>query len=143
MKKLFLVIFLAVSLTYCAWPFDRYCCIGILNKSDYTIFIYNSYSDSLSFIMTNSVDTAYTFDSGITVYSPNRAEPDSIAYLSFRGTHADIFDLLGEKLRIFIFTEETIRKYSWEEICEYQMYEKKLTLTEEELKKNDWTVVYE
>ena len=47
------------------------------------------------------------------------------------------------KLRLFFILESTMQDYSWDEICKQRLYEKKLTLTEEELKENDWVVVYE
>jgi len=46
-------------------------------------------------------------------------------------------------LRLFFISESTMRNYSWDEICKQRLYEKKLTLTEAELKENDWIVVYE
>jgi len=47
------------------------------------------------------------------------------------------------KIRIFFIRESVMREFSWQEICDNQMYEKKLILTEEDLKKTDWVVVYE
>jgi hypothetical protein len=35
-----------------------------------------------------------------------------------------------------------MRNYSWEEISSKQMFIKKIILTEEELKNNDWNYIY-
>jgi hypothetical protein len=151
MKKLVFA-FLLVGILKCG--FDRGCNIGVLNNSEHTIYVYDSFLDSLALYQINSIgntyrtgfDTAYIFSNGVVSYSSNRAEPDSIAYVLFFGTHKSIFrqkECIDGKIRLFVFKEEAIRKYSWEEICEQQMYEKKLTLSEKDLRENDWTVVYE
>ena len=43
---------------------------------------------------------------------------------------------------LFFISEQTMRNYSWEEISSKQMFIKKIILTEEELKNNDWNYVY-
>jgi len=155
MKKIIIVSIIVTFFSSCLFMFDRISIIKILNKSNYTIYAYDSFFDSLSIYQTDfsgnsfrtSLDTSYyIFSNGAFSYSSNRAEPDSMAYLSFSGTRKGIFRdnlCVDGKIRFFIFKEETIRKYSWETICKYQMYEKKLTFTEDELKENDWVVVYE
>jgi len=151
MKKLLVIFIVILILSSCV--FKRTSTIGILNKSDHTIYVYDLFLDSLALYITNSLgntcrtgfDTSSVFNSGIWVYSSNRVVPDSMTYIHVP-PRKEIFRsslCIDGKLRIFIFKEETIRKYSWEVICKHQMYEKKLTLTEAELKKNDWTVVYE
>jgi hypothetical protein len=152
MKKLVISIFLGICLTAC--PFDRTSTIGVLNNSNHTIYVYDSYLDSLSFYITDvfgetirtGLDTTYTFDSGVSVYLSNRIEAEAITYISFPGTHRDIFTrkiCTDGKLRLFIISENIVRQYGWEEICSKQLYEKKITLTEEELQQNNWVVVYE
>jgi hypothetical protein len=48
-----------------------------------------------------------------------------------------------KKITLFFITEKTMRTYDWEAIYKNQMFVKKITLTEEELKQNNWVVVYE
>lgn len=43
---------------------------------------------------------------------------------------------------LFFISEQTMRNYSWEEISSKQMFDKKIILTEEELKNNDWNYIY-
>jgi hypothetical protein len=54
-----------------------------------------------------------------------------------------ISSCVDKKIRFFFIKESIMRKYSWNEICKYQLYEKKLTFTEKDLRKNNWVVVYE
>jgi len=152
MKKIVVVFLFMTLLSKCA---DKRCTISVLNNTNQTIYVDYSFIDSLHFSQTDDVfldqnrksyDTAYVFPNGTVSYSSNRAEPDSLAYLIFSGTRERIFqnnNCVDGKLRLYIFKEETIRNYSWETICKYQMYEKKLTFSEEELRRSNWTVVYE
>lgn len=121
--------------------------VFVLNKSDHTIYVYKTFQDSLSMndglllkqssYKNNEVDTM--------IYPSYRARPDSLAVLTFRGKRNEIFKSsynVDGKLRIFIINESIISKYTWKQICDKQIYEKKLLITEEDLKKNNWTVIY-
>ncbi|MDR1006703.1 MAG: hypothetical protein LBL74_07555 [Bacteroidales bacterium] len=46
------------------------------------------------------------------------------------------------ELTLFFITEKTMREYNWEEIYKNQMFTKKVTLTEDELKNLDWKYTY-
>jgi len=46
------------------------------------------------------------------------------------------------ELTLFFITEKTILNYDWGEIFENQMFVKRITLTEKELKNNDWNYTY-
>ena len=46
------------------------------------------------------------------------------------------------EVTLFFITEKTMRNYDWEEIYKNQMFIKKTTLTEIELKTKNWTYTY-
>jgi hypothetical protein len=48
-----------------------------------------------------------------------------------------------KKLRYFFIVDTVMRDNTWKEVCEKQLYEKKMVFTEEELIQMDWTVVYQ
>jgi RHS repeat-associated protein len=67
----------------------------------------------------------------------------SFQHIGLPANNSIIKNCKDKKLRIFFIKEEIMREHSWEEICSKQLYEKKITLTEEELQQNNWVVVYE
>ncbi len=148
MKKVITFIFLSTFMFYSCVIEHSSASICILNQADYTIYVYNAYDkDSLS--MNGGLDLFWHYDNfygnkDTLIHPSYRAEPESVACVNFRKKRKDIFGSLKDRnLRLFIIKEETMLKYTWEEICKYQMYETKLILTENELKENNWTVVYE
>jgi hypothetical protein len=48
-----------------------------------------------------------------------------------------------DSLYLFFIAESTIRTKSWSEICKYQLYRKKIVLTEDILDSLKWKVVYD
>jgi hypothetical protein len=145
MKNLILVFSCLFALNSCV--FDRGCNISILNKSDHTIYVYKSFSDSLKM----SGGLAYKLEQqnykgdDTLIYPSYRAEPNSYAYVTFVGKYEYIFnnkECKDGKLRLFFIHEDTILRYTWEEICRKQLYEKKLILNEAELRRGNWEVIY-
>ena len=129
----------------CLPVMDFACTLPVINYSDFTVYVCASCSDSLE-RGRNLQLYKYSFDGKEIVGYPNyRIEKDSIGYVIFREKKVEhaIKRCKDHKLRLFFISESTMRNYSWEEICKHNLYEKKLTLTEEELKENDWIVVYE
>lgn len=146
MKNLIIVVSCLFALNSCV--FDRGCNIPILNKSDHTIYVYKSFSDSLKL----SGGLVYKLEQqnykGIDtlIYPSYRAEPSSYAYVTFVGKHEDVFknkECKDGKLRLFFIHEDTILKYTWKEICRQQLYENKLILNEAELRGSNWEVIYQ
>jgi len=143
MKKIVIILaFFGILIYSCVM--DCGCAIFVLNNSNHTIYVYNAYDeDFLS--MSRKLELLWRYDDNETYYPPYRAAPDSMAGITFSGKHNDIFNLYlkdGE-LRLFIIREDSLLKYTWNEICEKQLYEKKLIVTEKELEENNWTIVYE
>lgn len=143
MKKVLTLIFIGSIFSSCVY--DRVETIRFLNKSDSTIYMDYSCSDRLEKSFKLHVYQDATINGKDTlVYSRERAEKDSIGWtiIGFSRKGA-IRQCKDKKLRFFFIKESVMKGYSWEEICEQQLYEKKLVFTEEELVKMNWTVVYE
>jgi len=124
---------------------DFACTLPIINYSDSTVYVCASCSDFLEKDHNLQV-YKYNFDGKEILGYPNyRIEKDSLGCIIFREKKVEhIFKRCQDhQMHFFFILESTMRTYSWEEICEKQLYEKKLVLTEEELKNNDWVVVYE
>ncbi len=148
-RKLLMILLFAfyclLALNSCV--FDRGCNISILNKSDHTIYVYKSFSDSLKMSggLKYKLEQQNYKGNDTLIYPSYRAESKSYAYVPFVGKRDDIFknkECKDGKLRLFFINEDTILKYTWEEICRQQLYEKKLILNEVELKRNNWVVIY-
>lgn len=56
--------------------------------------------------------------------------------------HTSLFNN-NRKLNILIYKESTLNQYSWQEIQEQNIFDKRYVLTLEELKAMNYTIVYE
>jgi len=139
MKNLIIILSCLFTLNSCV--FDRGCNISILNKSDHTIYVYKSFSDSLKMsggLLYKLEQQNYNGNDTL-IYPSYRAEPSSYAYVTFVGKREEIFkndECKDGKLRLFFIHEDTILKYTWEEICKQQLYENKIILNEVELRRS-------
>jgi hypothetical protein len=119
--------------------------LGLLNKTDrFIYFIYEEDTimdfppiilDSIKIINT---DTQY-FGDQHDFLSPNSRRKISLNY-----KWETYFDkALEKKIRLFIYDRDTISKYAWKKICQQKKYLKKYELTLDDVKKMNWTIVYE
>jgi hypothetical protein len=51
-------------------------------------------------------------------------------------------ECIDKKLRIYIFHEDSVNKYSWKQLIEEKKYNKKYELSVSDLEKNNWIVTY-
>lgn len=73
-------------------------------------------------------------------YRVNAYSSNSI--FGFGSTNNKIFPCGKDSFKIFFISEYTMRTNSWEEICKYQLFNKKITLSKDTLDSWDWTVLY-
>jgi hypothetical protein len=118
--------------------------IDVFNNTDSILYVAYSFSDSLG----NGNPIVYYEEVSINNKIHKRFPCYRLNAFSDGGIGIPGRETLLQKcdknmLRLFFILESTMRDYSWEEICEKKIYEKKLTLTKADLKKNNWVVVYE
>jgi hypothetical protein len=135
---------LALLCTKCFPGFGPHQGIDVFNNTDSILYVAYSFTNSLDKNYPLVLVKEAIINNEIKRHFPcYRLEAYSRGSIGIPGRELLLQDCDDEMLRLFFILESTMRDYTWEEICERQMYEKKLTLSEKDLKENDWTVVYE
>lgn len=125
--------------------------ITVHNYSDSAVYVYETFMDSLP--CGNPLKLFQTLG-GKSINSRGNALKDTLSP-SYR-VNAYAFGEIGvlgnpsepklpknnKKIILFFIKESTMRTKTWEEICRYQLYERKLVYTEAELDLMDWLVTY-
>jgi hypothetical protein len=118
--------------------------IDVFNNTYSVLYVAYSFSDSLGNGNPLVLYEEVIIDNKkILRYPCYRIDADSVGCIGIPGRESLLLRCDDNILRLFIILESTMRDYSWEEICEKQMYVKKLSFTKEDLEITDWTVVYE
>ena len=118
--------------------------INIYNNTDSAVYIYYSCSDSI-FLTSQLVLFDTIINNGIEkIISPNyRVNAYSSGGIGAKGRKNLINNCADKKLRLFFIKEETMKNYCWNDIYIWQLYEKKIILTIDEMEETDWTVTYQ
>ena len=153
MKKILYILFMISFLSSC-FTIDKYDMrnglIIVSNQTEKPIYVMITGNDSL--ILNEKIiyidTTKYDYNGfKITRYPLNRVD----MFKEEQMYKNDLINLDDEKLkihssdkkiRIFILNDSIMRNLSWEDICKYQIYERKFILSEEDLKKINSTFVY-
>ena len=128
--------------------------ISVFNNTDSIWYVAYSFSDSLTnnypLVLFEDVSIAFNEEH---LYKHNykkhkqapcyRLNAYSYGCIGISGQETLLQRCDNNMLRLFFIPESIVRENSFAKICEYQLFEKKLTLTEAELKENDWVIVYE
>lgn len=117
----------------------------LINNSNHVVYACYSSLDSLDrFPMVSVLDRFNINGKDTTVYGEGRIEPNSVGYVNFRLRKEDfvMYGCKDKKIRFFFIKESTLLEKTWEEIYKGQLYEKRLTFTQEDLESMNWTVVY-
>ena len=129
MKPVFhsLIIFACLFLQACPDRYDPNPDIqyNIVNKSPQKIYIGIDFRDSIVTSKEYTESPLMYIKSGDTLRMPG---------------HSEIFQLY--KLNILIFDHSKIKRYSWQEIQEGDLVDKRYVLTLDELKAMNYTIVY-
>jgi hypothetical protein len=121
------------------------CTINACDPIDYKLKIYNLSESSLFCI--------HSFSSEIQLIDSTVAEPYSGkgfpigAHYIVRANYIKWENQINrhsidKKLRIYIFHEDSVNKYSWKQLIEEKKYNKKYELSVSDLEKNNWIVTY-
>lgn len=151
MKKL-CVICIALILIGCPTYDPPDGMLSIKNTSSETVYVYLTCSGMLPetpelklyLNIGNSVFDEAGNKVKDTIYFPNyRIEPDSIGFLGVWGTpKKPKIPCETQSMNLFFISEFVMRKYTWEEIAQKQLYEKKMIFTQRQLDSLSWRVVY-
>jgi hypothetical protein len=126
-------------------PADRR--MKVHNLSDEYIYYLYSKNDSLIKehelslfeLFTKEVDGVLITD---TAFS-NRVSPNTLQIVSYNSNwENDIKAYPDQKIKFFIFEKTLLENFRWEKIVKDQIYSKKYSLSVEELKEQNWTIVY-
>ena len=153
MKKLYIILLLLL-LFGCMYdpPLRGKKTLFFYNCTDSAIYYHMSCIDSLTldcplFLFNTFKSNSFAYKGKFLegeVYTPwYRINAYSDRGTGIRANESLANDCIDRKLRIFFIKESTLMKYSWKEICERQMYAKKLILKAEDLQQCDWCIVYE
>lgn len=124
------ITYLLVLLNSCRKEDDRQNYIWFNNNSDYELNIYTSY---------NYPNTTISFKGGGYIIYPQTKK----SLISKNGWKREIEIHSPKKtLIMFIFSADTLRKYSKQEIIENYKVLKRYDLSIEQLKKQNWTITY-
>lgn len=117
--------------------------IDLENRTDSAIYVYYSFRDSLELSKPLFLFEQRMFG-GVTEYmSPDyRINAYTFGGIGTLGQTELFSKNKGENIRFFFIKESTMRSFSWKEIVEKQLYEKKKKFSEEELEENRWMVEY-
>lgn len=125
----FALVFLVVSCD----PTDNK--LKVLNTAEFPIFCLYSFNENLS-LLDSTVVEPYSGE-GIKVnetYSLRGYLLDWEAAINREST--------DKKVRIYIFSEDSVKKYSWKNLIEEKKHNKKYVLSIPDLKQLDWIVEF-
>lgn len=129
MHKL-IYIFLVVSFVACD-PIDYK--LKIYNQSDSPVYCIHSFKEELS-LLDSTVAEPYN-GKGIT---PNQHYIIMANYVTWEGEINK--ESPDGKLRMYIFKEDSVNKYSWKNLIEEKKYDKKYVLSISELEQINWVI---
>lgn len=151
MKKLFFIIPALIIFYGCPAYDPSQEMINIHNNTDSAIYVYHSCSDTLprapalrlfEILNNNATDAKGKMKKG-EFYSPDyRINAYSYGVIGIPANKSSLKECCDGKMRFFFIKEKTMREKTWEEIYKNQLYDKKIALTKEDLKKCNWIVTY-
>ena len=146
MKKIFIVSVISVLCLY-SCVYDHVERIQIVNNSEEGQVVYHSCSDRMGAEMDSFSNLHYERMAGRNRpihYERAYIAKDSVrGYGNFFSKKATACFCEDKKVRFFFISESVFITTPWDTLVKYQMYNRKLVFTDEELKKNDWVVIYE
>ena len=124
--------------------------IKIHNSSKNAIYVCSECSDTLSlsnplrlFIINDNSYDEQGKKMTDTIFPRYKINRDSTGLIGVWGTPTkpQLF-CNDKKIRLFFINERVMKEKEWAEICKFDLYEKKLVLTQSELEKMNWEITY-
>lgn len=107
------------------------------DNPDMSYFIVNKCHEKI-YLFQNNIDSVMT-----SKYSTHQPLEFINSQDTLKSPYYTILFNNNRKLNILIYKESTLNKYSWKEIQEQNIFDKRYVLTLEELKAMNYTIVYE
>lgn len=121
------------------------CCSGTCKKNPlaenfYSIKIVNNWIDTIKFSSSSTYpDTSLPNE----VPRLKPVYPGEYSYLDSRKSYREVFnELPDDTLSIFFFSVDTLTKYNWQEIRNGYKVLKRIDLSLQDLKSNNYTITY-
>jgi hypothetical protein len=135
---------IAILIIYCCDPADNR--LKVINNSNVDIYFFYTCDTSLN-DLTIFKNGYYHNSKGDSTYTVSDQYVKSNAFLNIpmRGINAwqhYIRDCKSNRISIFFFTDSIVNKYSCEEIKNRKLYEKSVTYSLDDLRKNKWIINY-
>lgn len=113
--------------------------VFVTNNTDSVLYFPDSYKDSLSLLPYRYYMDTFKADNVFRIISPmERVEPHSTSIVTFKYPIGNSLRDSGENsLKLFVIKESTMKKYKWEDICKYGLYEKKIVIPIEKFSEGD------
>jgi len=144
MNRRLSILILISTLNSCSLIDSKQETIIIYNNTDSAVYIYYSCSDSIYLTPKLVLFDTIVINGREKINSPNyRVNAYSYGGIGTTGRKILINNCADKKLRLFFIKEETMINNTWNDIYNWQLYEKKVFLTIYEMEQNDWTVTYQ
>ena len=146
MKKIFFISTISLLCLY-SCVYDRVERIKIVNNSEEGQVVYYSCSDKMGAEMDSLRNIHYKRMAGQNVrihYEREYIAKDSLRWFgNFFNRKAIACFCDDRQVRFFFISESVFISTPWDTLVKYQMYNRKLVFSDEDLKNNNWVVVYE
>ncbi len=148
MKKFLLISALLINIYGCAFDPKMKPVLFIYNFTDEAVYIYYSKHDSMQispklylYEKSHSQDSDEFGNNLDTITSPEyRINAHSETFFTGYSKWHPFDDV--DYVNFFFIKESTMKNYTWEQIVEKQMYERKVKYTYKELEKLNYRVIY-
>ena len=144
MKKLVFYVFLAIICYGCPVVDPISETIDIHNNTGKPVYVFSTCNDSLELIPELILFEAQIRDGVEWKFAPHYRVPafstkSVIAY----GKRVDYVKLCeNQAIILFFINEDTLKSNSWADICRYQKYDRRIKLSLDELKQQNWVVFF-
>ena len=146
MKRIFII---SIVLSLCTYScvYDYVGSFQVINYSDEGQIVYYTCSDMIGTKIDSFSNRYYERLAGCKFRIDNEdvyIDKKSFKWVEISFRKKDFAsDCKDKHIRFFFISDSVFMNHSWDTIVKYQMYNRKLVFSEEELKKDDWAVVYE
>jgi len=146
MKKIIIFLIIPVLCFY-SCVYDWVDATQFTNYSNEGQFIYYTCSDEIGAKIDSLRNRYYENIAGVqsSVNENVYIKPNSSKWVKTHFNRKRIANCCqnNQPLRFFFISDSVFVSNPWDTIVKYQMYNRKLIFSEKDLKKNDWTIVYE
>lgn len=143
MARTYVAIFCLFFFSGCVYDPPAKYGIDIYNNSDSDIFVDISCTDSLDCLYKMKIFDTIHLKGKSNVVSPSYRVPKRMVKPAIMINDKYVFDRCANGiLNIVVISEKTMYERTWEDICKYKLFVKKIPVTFEQLERDSWVVEY-